>query len=593
MAEWYQPGQIRLEQQNIQQNAFALQQQQQAMRDQMELRNAIMRNRPQAPQMVSSEENLGSQEMTAQYPPVSASPVEQARKEIQGDDYTQPQGPVTTKSVNKMVQPEVPEPQSIYDVQARQFWDTQQMEQYKQYASVQGPALKEAYESGNDQFREAFVKQNEAMFEKTGNPLFKQTADTYKNVSFTSDGFTFDGPINDGMKAYAMKMAKNPGQAEAVQQMQPGEFWTLKGDRKGGIEVKQSKDKEAVKGSAKTTESDLQKQTPEELEQYLLRNSKNMTPAAVESLKSIIAAGKRRKGNERATDVKLAVDDEGKIQGVKVAYAPAPTKISVNVSGAGGDGPTGKVGQFPDSAYERYYAAGEKRDALPIPLQSFRTANQKAQANFQAGYDEWMKRTGKAAGDIAEHRGDIKADTTNLGKLRTASGATNVFIKTMDNNIDMWKQHVEKEMKDSGLDRAAFLNRPIRWFEGNVLGKSKIKIYDMLVNALAAENAKLQNGGAGSVAQVAEGARAEAKRIHDNNMPIGEMLKLLESTRKEGGGRQRAYDSEISDVQGRLKGSKKSGAPNKDEYIKHWKSKYPNKSNKELEDAYNRQFGGA
>jgi hypothetical protein len=108
--------------------------------------------------------------------------------------------------------------------------------------------------------------------------------------------------------------------------------------------------------------------------------------------------------------------------------------------------------------------------------------------------------------------------------------------------------------KSLNLDQNRILNMGIREFNQKLIGNANINIYDMLTNAISTENAKLQAGGAGSVAQVAESARIEMKRIHDANLPVSEMIKLMKSTREEGGNRIKGLQDTRSEIEKRMKG---------------------------------------
>lgn len=139
-------------------------------------------------------------------------------------------------------------------------------------------------------------------------------------------------------------------------------------------------------------------------------------------------------------------------------------------------------------------------------------------------------------GDIAES----KASSTSLSFITKQLDMTESFIKTIDNNIDQFKNHITDMATRHNVDRGRLMNMGVRTYLKKFEGDADVNIYDMLVNAISTENAKLQAGGAGSVAQVAEGARTEMEKVHDKDMPIKEMLKLMEATRKEGDNRYKA-----------------------------------------------------
>lgn len=119
------------------------------------------------------------------------------------------------------------------------------------------------------------------------------------------------------------------------------------------------------------------------------------------------------------------------------------------------------------------------------------------------------------------------------------------FISTIDANIDQFKEHIRDMSERKNIEHGKLMNMGVRTYLKSVAGDSDINIYDMLVNAISTETAKLVSGGAGSVGQVAEGARIEMDKIHDKNMPIKDMLKLLEATRREGGNRITALEKQL------------------------------------------------
>lgn len=107
------------------------------------------------------------------------------------------------------------------------------------------------------------------------------------------------------------------------------------------------------------------------------------------------------------------------------------------------------------------------------------------------------------------------------------------FISTIDANIAMFNDHIREMAKTHAMPENKIMNMGVREYL-KLVGDSDVNIYDMLINAISTENAKLVSGGAGSVAQVAEGARTEMDKIHNKNLPMKDMVKLLESTRREG-----------------------------------------------------------
>jgi hypothetical protein len=142
---------------------------------------------------------------------------------------------------------------------------------------------------------------------------------------------------------------------------------------------------------------------------------------------------------------------------------------------------------------------------------------------------------------------------------------------------------------------------PVREFESKVKGSSDISIYDMLTSSIGKEAGKLMQGGAQSVAPLAEGASKEMKEIYDKNLPVSEMVKLLKATRQEGGNRGKAYETTLAKEDKRL-GSylkppgeeKKTEAPvSLEEYAKTVSATkgYEKATPAQIKQMYDKQFG--
>jgi hypothetical protein len=174
---------------------------------------------------------------------------------------------------------------------------------------------------------------------------------------------------------------------------------------------------------------------------------------------------------------------------------------------------------------------------------------------FDKLYYQWRVDGGVGASDVIADRASAKADTASLSFNTKQLDASKSFIKTIDNNIDQLESHITEMSKTLNLDRNRVLNMGTRDFNKKLVGVGNINIYDMLVSAISTENAKLQAGGAGSVAQVSEGARVDMERIHDKNLPVSEMLKLMSATRKEGGNRIKALVDTGDEISKRMRGS--------------------------------------
>jgi len=200
--------------------------------------------------------------------------------------------------------------------------------------------------------------------------------------------------------------------------------------------------------------------------------------------------------------------------------------------------------------FETKKSTGEKPDF------GWGKAAAKSRVQFAKEYSQWAQGKGISGAEAGAEKESFKADAGSLKFNTKQLDASKSFIKTIDNNIDQLDRHINTMSKTLNLDRNRILNMGTRDFNKRLVGVANINIYDMLVSAISTENAKLQAGGAGSVAQVSEGARVDMERIHDKNLPVSEMLKLMAATREEGGNRIKALNDTGAEIKKRMQGSK-------------------------------------
>lgn len=200
--------------------------------------------------------------------------------------------------------------------------------------------------------------------------------------------------------------------------------------------------------------------------------------------------------------------------------------------------------------FETKKSTGEKPDF------GWGKAAAKSRVQFAKEYAQWAQGKGISGAEAGADKESFKADAGSLKFNTKQLDASKSFIKTIDNNIDQLERHIATMSKTLNLDRNRLLNMGTRDFNKRLVGTANINIYDMLVSAISTENAKLQAGGAGSVAQVSEGARVDMERIHDKNLPVSEMLKLMRATKEEGGNRIKALNDTGAEIRERMRGSK-------------------------------------
>lgn len=162
----------------------------------------------------------------------------------------------------------------------------------------------------------------------------------------------------------------------------------------------------------------------------------------------------------------------------------------------------------------------------------------------------------------------VMANRKSESFIQGAVDASESYITNMSNQLVNLREVINKHALDNKLDNNKVMNMGVRALQQGLLGDAGIAAYDMYVSSLETEAAKLAAGGAQSVAQVAEGNRQKWEKIHNKNMPISEMLKLLDETVNEGRARVRSYESQLNKIQKRgeeYRPTTKAGEKQKDD----------------------------
>jgi hypothetical protein len=201
--------------------------------------------------------------------------------------------------------------------------------------------------------------------------------------------------------------------------------------------------------------------------------------------------------------------------------------------------------------------------------------------------------------DLPKLRAAHAADKKEEAKLAVTQGLSESFLGTIDNNIALLQTHLKDVAKRLNLDHSRLVNMPIQEFEQRVKGSSDVSIKQMLTSAISDETAKLQQGGAGSVAQVAQTASARMHKIYDDNMPVSELMKLMDWSSKEGGSRTKALSTTRENLQKKADqylhpdGGGKKPPVSLEEYAKTVSATkgYEKATPAQIKQMYDKQFG--
>lgn len=142
-----------------------------------------------------------------------------------------------------------------------------------------------------------------------------------------------------------------------------------------------------------------------------------------------------------------------------------------------------------------------------------------------------------------------KSLTSSLVQQEKNLGAMGSFVKNINGQVDKLEKMGNEIIKRAGI-RA--LDIPIRSFNTRFIGSGNEKVFEAYLKEISAEVAKLSQGSSGSVAQLPESARQEWESIHDTNLSMRELIKVLKATREMANIRQESVRDEISNTVDKL-----------------------------------------
>ncbi|MFA5340308.1 MAG: hypothetical protein WC332_00885 [Clostridia bacterium] len=147
---------------------------------------------------------------------------------------------------------------------------------------------------------------------------------------------------------------------------------------------------------------------------------------------------------------------------------------------------------------------------------------------FNDEYYKYIKEKGLTANDVVVMQATYKSGSSSLGNMKKQEAPMRAFVNNINTQVDY-----AKELFD-GLKRTDFrlLNLPLRELRTRVAGSGLERQYELFLQEISMEANKLAQGSSASIAQLPEGNRKEWLRIHDINLPLKEILPVLEGTKK-------------------------------------------------------------
>ncbi len=201
-------------------------------------------------------------------------------------------------------------------------------------------------------------------------------------------------------------------------------------------------------------------------------------------------------------------------------------------------------------------AGAQNQDALDLAANNYRQTGQ-----MPAGLARSPVTTGaiiaraaaldqqNGGAGIAANKAVLGSYTDALKKLQTGFSTVQAFEQTAEKNMDLLQATAQK-IPDLG---ARFANVPVRMINGTMIGTDNMAAFKTALATAQTEAAKVLNSSNAS-GVLSDSARHELQDVIDGNMPLSAMVASLNTLKQDMGNRTQAYQTQIQDLQNRIKG---------------------------------------
>jgi hypothetical protein len=157
---------------------------------------------------------------------------------------------------------------------------------------------------------------------------------------------------------------------------------------------------------------------------------------------------------------------------------------------------------------------------------------------------------------IATNKAEYQSDLGSLKNLQKNADFVGAFESTAAKNIDM-ALNKAAAIPDLG---ARFMNTPIRMINDKMLGTREMAEFKAALATAQTESAKVLNS-ANASGVLSDSARREVEDITSGNLSLNAMKGQWNVIKQDMKNRSESYHQQITDIQGRIKGTGSASAP--------------------------------
>lgn len=219
--------------------------------------------------------------------------------------------------------------------------------------------------------------------------------------------------------------------------------------------------------------------------------------------------------------------------GTEENYDPAkhgkelsPTLSQTTIFGSNEKEKTGFKSWTPE-AKEQTFRFNMLTGKEPVNTKGMRSGDRQI---YGKEYAQWQVDKGFTPGMIARMQTDYRAMDKSVSNQEKSHGMMTGFVINLDKQVDK----VEEMFKKLPRTDLKIFNIPIKDLRTYVAGSGEEAAVQMYLIEISNEAGKLSTNSAASIQELSQSAQVQWKKIHDETMPVGEMIKVLRATKNLG-----------------------------------------------------------
>jgi hypothetical protein len=187
-----------------------------------------------------------------------------------------------------------------------------------------------------------------------------------------------------------------------------------------------------------------------------------------------------------------------------------------------------------------------KRDTGESPRFGF--GDRKSYSQFNQEYAKWAQRKGISGAEAKTTGATFQALASSLKNQQKVESMMASFVRNLDFQTDKLNKYIPELTRFN----ARILNVPLRQAAMMIKGSPQESILAMYLTDISNDAAKLSTGSSASVAELSQSAQDRWAKIHDPNLSIKDLMRVVAETQSAAHGRIQSAKDEIESTKSEM-----------------------------------------